>query len=235
MLSNLQFLNVPTAIIVALIALVVVSEIIKASKGIFEFIAAHVLKIKTKAAKKKEKENQVYDLIIQNNTGLQDFMQSQTKFNEEMKAELMAIKTDVTDSMENIRSDISDIRNAQETLSATVSDMQIESMRETILEFASALSSPNGNTYTKEQFTYVKKIYATYSEILKEKKRIDDEVDLSMIIINDKYQYNVLHHTFVEDLVKNPDIKHDIDEEVEKSKTKRSTRKSKSSIEKKED
>jgi hypothetical protein len=115
--------------------------------------------------------------------------------------------------------------------------MKIEGMRETILEFASALSSPNGNMYTKEQFTYVRKIYRQYTDIINAKNKTNDEVDLSMIIINDKYEYNVLHHTFVEDLVKNPNIKHDIDEEVEKSKntTKRVSRKKTSNNDKKDE
>ena len=123
--------------------------------------------------------------------------------------------------MEAVRSEITDIKTGFDTLSNTVTDMQLESMRETILEFASALSSPNGNVYSKEQFNYVKKIYRQYTELINVTGKSNDEVDLSMVIINDKYEYNVLHHTFVEDLVKNPTVKHDIDEELEKSKNKK--------------
>lgn len=241
MMNYLQYLNVVGPVAIVIIGLLVISEIIKAGKNVYEFVATNILKIQTKAAKKKERENQLADLILKNNVDLQNFIQDQGQFNTDMKNELINISNDVSENINSIREEISDMRRSQDELANTVTDMQLESMRETILDFASALSSPNGNVYTKEQFIYVKKIYNMYTKIIQEKNKTNDEVDLSMIIINDKYEYNVLHHTFVEDLVKNPDIKHDIDEEVEKSKNdKRSTRKakgsnSKSSLESKED
>ena len=233
----MDYLNIVGPVGIALVALVLIAEIIKAGKIIYEFIATKVLKIQTKAAKKKEREDQLTDLILKNNLDLQDFMTNQNKFNTEMREEITSIREDVRGEIASIRDDVSTIKNGFNELSNTVTDMQLESMRETILEFASALSSPNGNMYTKEQFTYVRKIYRMYTDIIKEKNKTNDEVDLSMIIINDKYEYNVLHHTFVEDLVKNPNIKHDIDEEVEKSKTtqKRTTRKKKNTDEESED
>lgn len=224
MINYLDYLNVFGPIAIVIISLLVISEIIKAGKNVYEFIATNFLKIQTKAAKKKERENQLVDLILKNNVDLQKFMEDQSKFNIDMKNELISIRNDVSENVSSIRNEIADMRKSQEELSNTVTDMQLESMRETILDFASALSSPNGNVYTKEQFIYVKKIYNMYKRIIEEKNKTNDEVDLSMIIINDKYEYNVLHHTFVEDLVKNPDIKHDIDEEVEKSKNKKSAR-----------
>jgi hypothetical protein len=212
----MDYLHIVGPVGIIIVVLVLMAELIKAGKVIYEFIASKVLKIQTKSAKKKEQEAQMTELILQNNLDLQDFMKNQSAFNNEMKKEIVSIREDVATQMNAITTDISKMKESFNEMADTVTDMQIEGMRETILEFASALSSPNGNMYTKEQFTYVRKIYRMYTDIIKEKNKTNDEVDLSMIIINDKYEYNVLHHTFVEDLVKNPDIKHDIDEEVEK-------------------
>lgn len=225
MLNYLDKLGIVGPLAILVIALVFTAEIIKSGKIIFEFVASKVLKIQTKTAKKKERDEQLADLILKNNMDLQDFMVNQTKFNTEVKEELISVKNDINSNMQSIREDVAELRESQVKLSDTVTDMQLESMRETILEFASALSSPNSNIYSKEQFNYVKKIYKQYIDIINKTGKSNDEVDLSMIIINDKYEYNVLHHTFVEDLVKTPEIKHDINEQVEKSKTKRSRKK----------
>lgn len=233
MKNYIEFFNIAGPVAAILIGLVLVAEVIKAGKIVYEFFATKVLKIQTKAAKMKEKKEQLTDLILKNNLDLQDFMNNQTKLNSEIKTEISGVREDIRGDLDNIRSDINDIRSGFNDLSNTVTDMQLESMRETILEFASALSSPNKNAYTKEQFTYVRKIYRQYTELIKKYDKTNDEVDLSMIIINDKYEYNVLHHTFVEDLVKDPDIKHDIDEKIENSKTPRKPRKR--AITKKED
>lgn len=222
MLNYLDKLGIVGPVAIIIIAFVFLAEIIKSGKIIVEFIAGRVLKIQTKTAKKKEREEQLTELILKNNIDLQDFMSNQSSFNNEIKQELVSVKNDITSSMETVKSEISEIRTGFDALSNTVTDMQLESMRETILEFASALSSPNGNVYSKEQFNYVKKIYRQYTDLIKVTGKSNDEVDLSMIIINDKYEYNVLHHTFVEDLVKNPTVKHDIDEEMEKSKNRKS-------------
>lgn len=231
MLNYLDKLGIVGPLAILVIALVFAAEIIKSGKIIFEFIASKVLKIQTKTAKKKERDEQLADLILKNNMDLQDFMVNQTKFNTEIKEELISVKNDINSNMQSISNDVAELRESQARLSDTVTDMQLESMRETILEFASALSSPNSNIYSKEQFNYVKKIYKQYIDIINKTGKSNDEVDLSMIIINDKYEYNVLHHTFVEDLVKNPEIKHDIDEQVEKSKTKK-TRSKKALVDK---
>lgn len=237
MLNYMDYLHIVGPVGIILVVLVLMAELIKAGKVIYEFIASKVLKIQTKSAKKKEQEDQMTAIILQNNLDLQDFMKNQTKFNDEMKQEIVSIREDVSTQMNAITTDISKMKESFNEMADTVTDMQIEGMRETILEFASALSSPNGNMYTKEQFTYVRKIYRQYTDIINAKNKTNDEVDLSMIIINDKYEYNVLHHTFVEDLVKNPNIKHDIDEEVEKSKntTKRVSRKKTSNNDKKDE
>jgi hypothetical protein len=233
----MDYLHIVGPVGIIIVVLVLMAELIKAGKVIYEFIASKVLKIQTKSAKKKEQEAQMTELILQNNLDLQDFMKNQSAFNNEMKKEIVSIREDVATQMNAITTDISKMKESFNEMADTVTDMQIEGMRETILEFASALSSPNGNMYTKEQFTYVRKIYRQYTDIINAKNKTNDEVDLSMIIINDKYEYNVLHHTFVEDLVKNPNIKHDIDEEVEKSKntTKRVSRKKTSNNDKKDE
>lgn len=237
MLNYMDYLHIVGPVGIIIVVLVLMAELIKAGKVIYEFIASKVLKIQTKSAKKKEQEAQMTELILQNNLDLQDFMKNQSAFNNEMKKEIVSIREDVATQMNAITTDISKMKESFNEMADTVTDMQIEGMRETILEFASALSSPNGNMYTKEQFTYVRKIYRQYTDIINAKNKTNDEVDLSMIIINDKYEYNVLHHTFVEDLVKNPNIKHDIDEEVEKSKntTKRVSRKKISNNDKKDE
>ena len=225
MLNYLNYLNIVGPVAIILVVIILASDLIKAIKIIFEFIAAHVLKIKTKAAKKKEKDEKLSDLVFKNNVELQEFMKNQVSFNQELRNEVSGIKNE----MVTINSGFTDLTNQLNNLTGTVSDMQLENMRETILDFESAISTPNGPIYGKDKYNYIRNVYKLYKDMLSSKGKTDDDTDLAMRNINEEHEYNVLHHAFIEDIINKKDnIKEEIRDEVEKTKTnrKRSTKKS---------
>lgn len=70
-------------------------------------------------------------------------------------------------------------------ISEIVLDSQIEKMRWDILDFASSLS--NNRAYTREQFSYVFKVYDKYEGILKAHDLKNGEVEESMAVIRERY------------------------------------------------
>ena len=199
MINYMDYLHVAAPVAVIVVVLMFLSEIIKASKIIVEFVAEKFFKIKTKAAKKREDAEKVVTMTIKNSEDLQTFMSTQRKFNDELKEQVNTIQKDVVE------------------LSGAVTDLQLESMRDTILDFASAIADPNnGRVYTKEQYNYVRKIYRLYTELIKEKNKTNDEVDLSMQIINERYDYNVLHKAFIEDLMHDREFQKEIRADIER-------------------
>ncbi len=233
MINYLDYFHIIGPIAAIIVALVFMSEIVKAIKTIGEFIAANILKIQTKTAKKKAREEEDRMLTMKNNKDLQEFMKEQRKFNTDLSTNLEEFKEEVRSNIESVRSEVSGVTKSVDefssnltTLSDTVSDMQLENMRETILDFESAISTPNGPIYGRDKYTYIRGVYSNYKNLLKTKNKNDDDVDLAMVNINKKYEYNALHHTFMEDIINRSDgIKEEIRDEITEKPKKKTTRK----------
>jgi len=59
-------------------------------------------------------------------------------------------------------------------------------MRWDMLGFANALMA--GRDYNKEQFDHVLKVYSKYLAIIKENDMTNEQVDVSMAFVKEKYQ-----------------------------------------------
>lgn len=158
----------------ALYVLVIV-EVIKVGKVLWDFIAPKVLGVQTVVSKEKKYRKQIED----NNIKLNEYLDTQNEINK-----------GTTESLNSIISKL-------EVLSDDVIDLKIEEMRQKILDFASAVNG--GRVYTREQYNFIRKLYDTYENFIVRTGKTNDEVEISMEIINSCYTYCVKHHCFVED------------------------------------
>lgn len=155
--------------------ILIIAEIIKVGKVIWDFVAPKVLGIQTAVSKEKRYRKQTED----NNVKLNEYLDTQNEINK-----------DTTQALNSIISKL-------EVLSDDVIDLKIEEMRQKILDFASALN--DGRIYTREQYNFVRKLYDSYEKFIVRTGKTNDEVEISMEIINSCYTYCVKHHCFVED------------------------------------
>lgn len=85
-----------------------------------------------------------------------------------------------------------------EKIKDIVLDIQIESKRNKIIDFANRAIDMN-RSVSREEFNQVFKIYDEYEKIIEENGRTNGEVDISYRMINDAYKERTRTHSFVED------------------------------------
>jgi hypothetical protein len=180
MLEYLETLGVTGSALVVVVAIIAAAELVQASRSLWAFLADRFLGFKTRYTLSRERDA----LIYKNKEDLDRFVQSQEEFNSK------------------INSDIKDLHDLMRDVSDSVIQIKISSMRSTILDFASAVSS--GRVYTKEQFKYILKLHRQYEDEV-EKRGIDNnEVTLSMEIINQAYSKSLKNRNFIEDRMNDP-------------------------------
>lgn len=171
----LSQLGVSGPLIYIVLYILVITELIKVGKVLWDFIAPKILGVQTVVSKEKKYRKQIED----NNIKLNEYLDMQNDINKQ-----------TTEALNSII-------NKLEVLSDDVIDLKIEEMRQKILDFASALN--DGRIYTREQYNFVRKLYDTYEKFIVRTGKTNDEVEISMEIINSCYTYCVKHHCFVED------------------------------------
>jgi len=202
----LQILGAPAGLITIAVWVLLVGSAIKEIKNIWEVLAPKFLGIQTRVSKEIKFRKQVAD----NNDRISEFIESQTELNKDL--------------LKNVN----EVDKKIDILTDDIIDLKIEEMRDKILDFASGING--GRIFTREQYNYIRKLHITYENYIKRTGRTNDEVEISMEIIDASYAYLVKHHAFVEDKLNDMRVQtffHDQmeeDEENEKPK-KRTTRK----------
>lgn len=184
MLSNLTYLHVPEWIIMLLIGIVALESLIKTIGNLWGIFASKFLGIQTKFAKKKKIE----DIILSNQDDIEKLKKRQDDdhyYSKEADAK--------------IRNDIVKLQDSVNEISTSVTNMRIDNMRTTILDFASAVG--DGRIYSKEQFDLTIQLYKDYESLLEKYGMANGVVKISMEIIENQYKWNLTHHGFLEDKV----------------------------------
>lgn len=216
MLSNLEYLNLPTKVIVAVILFFVISNIIG---EILEFkgrVVPEFIKIrKYFARKKKEREalSKMTDLLDEHQQMAQtikevkrllnDIDKHYSKDNITMRDGWMKeVNRHMTDSEKKREEQDALMRVLNDKLDKNNSDtlsLLIDSKRNTIIDFASKVIDES-YPVTKEQFNRIFKIYEEYEQIIEDNGRTNGEVDIAIRIIRESYEQHLKNHTFVEDV-----------------------------------
>lgn len=180
MLEHLSIMGITGTAVVVIVSIVVAAELIKAVQALWAFVADKYLGFKTQYTERKEREQLVY----KNEEELHKFIQKQEKFD-----------TDIQKELNNLGDTLKDV-------SDSVVQLRVSEMRAKILDFASAIS--NGRPYSREQFNYIKKLYTQYEVEIKKRKMRNDEVSISMEIINNIFADRVRNKAFIEDRINDP-------------------------------
>lgn len=184
MLNYLDRLSAPEWLILIIIGLAAIAEVINLISKLWGFIAPKLFKISTSASRKKEIEE-----IILNN-------QNELKLLKEKHVKDM-IESERAD--DDLKDEIDKTNQKLDKISNLVLDIRIDTMRKTLLSFASTVGS--GRKCTKEQFDEIFATYEDYEAILKEHGMTNGRVNISMEIVRDQYKHNILHGGFLEDVI----------------------------------
>lgn len=184
MLSYLKTLNAPECIVLVIIVIAALAEFIKMMSTIWGVIAPKIFKISTAASRKKEIEK----IILSNQEELKLLKDKHTKDMEESRNTDLCLQNEINKTNEKL-----------DKINNLVLDIRIDSMRKTLLSFASTVGS--GRKCTKEQFDEIFVTYEEYEKLLEENGMTNGRVNISMEIVRDQYKNNILHGGFLEDVI----------------------------------
>ena len=197
-MSQLSYLGVGEKTVIAFAAFFLIVEIIKGGKVIWDFLAPKILGIQTEMYRRKELE----ELTKKNAEQLRLFVEKSGGAITNAVENMEKISDNVAILKQDVDTKFSSMEKNMATLSDTVQDMQLENMRNTILNFGAGAG--NNRVYSKEQYEYIKKIYRLYHEIIATSGKTNDEIEITYNqIIMPAYEMHIKKHDFLEYMLEN--------------------------------
>ena len=199
MISYIEYLNVPTKIAIAIIALFLITQIVG---EVLEFkgkVVPEFVKVRKYFIRKKQEREMISDV----KDTLTHVKESLDTMNAHYSADNIKMRDNwirrVNSCMQRYDDRLEELsakldKNNEDTL-----ELLIENMRSTIIGFADAVSKPD-SAVTREQFNRVFKIYHRYETLINETNRTNGEVDIAHRIIVESYEAHMKNHTFIEDV-----------------------------------
>lgn len=191
MLDSMQYLGMPTIIIVIVVAILLIMQVIG---GVIEFkgkALPEIFHIKKYLARKKlEKE-----ILIRLPETVDKLEKSVANINDHYNEDNISKRNDWMQSVnEKLDTDHSLIRELKQDFILK----DINDKRNTIIDFASRISSSD-TIITREYFNRIFKTYQEYEDMIKKEGLTNGEVDVAYHIIVEAYEERLLNHTFLED------------------------------------
>lgn len=191
MLDSMQYLGMPTTIIVIIVAILLIMQVIG---GVIEFkgkALPEIFHIKKYLARKKlEKE-----ILIRLPETVDKLEKSVANINDHYNEDNISKRNDWMQSVnEKLDTDHSLIRELKQDFILK----DINDKRNTIIDFASRISSSD-TIITREYFNRIFKTYQEYEDMIKKEGLTNGEVDVAYHIIVEAYEERLLNHTFLED------------------------------------
>lgn len=199
MLNSMEYLGLPTTIIIIVVAVFLivqcVGELIEfKGKAVPEFF-----NIKKYFARKKAERKTLSclpDTIKEMKKIVDDINYHYSKDNISKRDKWISgvnKKLDENDKLIRQLSEKID-KNNKDTLS-----ILIESKRNAIIDFASKVSNTD-ILVTKEYYNRIFKMYKEYEDIISKNNLTNGEVDIAYRIIVESYEEHLSNHTFIEDI-----------------------------------
>lgn len=199
MLNSMEYLGLPTTIIIIVVAVFLVIQCIGEliefkGKAVPEFFNIR----KYFARKKAEREilSSLPDTIKEVKKIVDDINRHYSEDNISKRDKWIDgvnKKLDANDELIRQLSEKID-KNNKDTLS-----LLIESKRTAIIDFASKVSNTDA-PITKEYYNRIFKMYQEYEDIISKNGLTNGEVDIAYRIIVESYEEHLSNHTFIEDI-----------------------------------
>lgn len=199
MLNSMEYLGLPTTIIIIVVAVFLVIQCIGEliefkGKAVPEFFNIR----KYFARKKAEREilSSLPDTIKEVKKIVDDINRHYSEDNISKRDKWIDgvnKKLDANDELIRQLSEKID-KNNKDTLS-----LLIESKRTAIIDFASKVSNTDA-PITKEYYNRIFKMYQEYEDIISKNDLTNGEVDIAYRIIVESYEEHLSNHTFIEDI-----------------------------------
>lgn len=198
MLNYIEYLNVPSQIAIALIAVLFVLQLIGEFLNFKGKAVPEIMSIRKYFAKKKSERKVIRELP---NT-IQDLKNIVNNIDKHYNADNISMRDKWIDSVNNkfMMEDklIRDLDKKLDEANKDIVSILVDNKRDTIIDFASRVSN-SSVLVTKEQFDRVFKLYKEYEDLISKNGLTNGEVDIAYRIIVESYEEHLSNHTFIED------------------------------------
>lgn len=198
MLNYIEYLNVPSQIAIALIAVLFVLQLIGEFLSFKGKAVPEIMSIRKYFARKKSERKVIRELP---NT-IQDLKNIVNNIDKHYNADNISMRDKWVDSVNNkLMAEDKLVRDLDKKLDEANKDIVsilVDNKRDTIIDFASRVSN-HSVLVTKEQFNRVFKLYKEYEDLINKNGLTNGEVDIAYRIIVESYEEHLSNHTFIED------------------------------------
>lgn len=198
MLNYIEYLNVPSQIAIALIAVLFVLQLIGEFLNFKGKAVPEIMSIRKYFARKKSERKVIRELP---NT-IQDLKNIVNNIDKHYNADNISMRDKWIDTVNNkLMAEDKLVRDLDKKLDEANKDIVsilVDNKRDTIIDFASRVSN-HSVLVTKEQFNRVFKLYKEYEDLINKNGLINGEVDIAYRIIVESYEEHLSNHTFIED------------------------------------
>lgn len=198
MLNYIEYLNVPSQIAIALIAVLFVLQLIGEFLNFKGKAVPEIMSIRKYFARKKSERKVIRELP---NT-IQDLKNIVNNIDKHYNADNISMRDKWVDSVNNklMAEDklVRDLGKKLDEANKDIVSILVDNKRDTIIDFASRVSN-HSVLVTKEQFNRVFKLYKEYEDLINKNGLTNGEVDIAYRIIVESYEEHLSNHTFIED------------------------------------
>lgn len=198
MLNYIEYLNVPSQIAIALIAVLFVLQLIGEFLNFKGKAVPEIMNIRKYFARKKYERKVIRELP----DTIQDLKNIVNNIDKHYSADNISMRDKWIDSVNkklNMEDElVRDLNKKLDEANKDIVSILVDNKRNTIIDFASRVSNSRV-LVTKEQFNRVFKIYKEYEDLISKNGLTNGEVDIAYRIIVESYEEHLSNHTFIED------------------------------------
>lgn len=199
MLNYIEYLNLPLWIAIGLVGMFLIMQIIG---EILEFkgkVVPEFIKIRKRFARKRQ-ERETLKVMPETLNEVKILL---SEVNQHYNADNITKRDGwikwVNDKAGVYDSSLGDLDKKIDSLTYVMTDLIIDTKRNTIINFASKVAD-DSYPVTREQFNRVFKEYKEYEDIIEKNGRTNGEVDIAIRIIQESYEKHTKNHSFIEDV-----------------------------------
>lgn len=198
MLNYIEYLNVPSQIAIALIAVLFVLQLIGEFLNFKGKAVPEIMSIRKYFARKKSERKVIRELP----DTIQDLKNIVNNIDKHYNADNISMRDKWVDSVNNklMMEDklVRDLDKKLDEANKDIASILVDNKRDTIIDFASRVSN-SSVLVTKEQFNRIFKLYKEYEDLISKNGLTNGEVDIAYRIIVESYEEHLSNHTFIED------------------------------------
>lgn len=198
MLNYIEYLNVPSQIAIALIAVLFVLQLIGEFLNFKGKAVPEIMSIRKYFARKKSERKVIRELP----DTIQDLKNIVNNINKHYNEDNISMRDKWIDSVNNkfMLEDklVRELDKKLDEANKDIVSILVDNKRDTIIDFASRVSN-SSVLVTKEQFNRIFKLYKEYEDLISKNGMTNGEVDIAYRIIVESYEEHLSNHTFIED------------------------------------